>query len=330
MEIKEKSLVLIVDDNSKNLQFLGNVLSEKGYEPILALNGVQALNYIEKEKPDVILLDIMMPEMDGYEVCKILKSKTATKEIPIIFITAKIGEKDIIKGFECGAVDYITKPFNLSELIMRVETHNNLRKAKKKLEEKEKILLKKIEELKKTKSLLKESNEKLSLLSSLDGLTEIPNRRYFDEKMIEEWNRGLRLKSSLAIVMIDIDYFKLYNDNYGHLEGDYCITKVAKALSNSVTRGSDFVARYGGEEFVAILSHTEIEGTFLVANKMLENIISLKIPHSFSKVSDYITVSIGIANLIPTKKLKTNELLKRADEALYKAKNNGRNRIEKF
>jgi diguanylate cyclase (GGDEF)-like protein len=251
------------------------------------------------EPPDLILLDIMMPEMDGYEVCRRLKADFRTKNIPVIFITAMNQEEDETKGLEIGAVDYITKPFSMAIVKARVRTHLELKRHRDMLEN----------------------------LSSLDGLTGIPNRRRFDEMLDTEWRHCLRENVFLSLIMMDIDYFKNFNDNQGHQAGDDCLKKVAMMLASSVRRPMDFVARYGGEEFVAILPKTDADGIAIVAENIRKNIESLLIPHSHSPASDYVTVSLGGAAVVPNTQLSSDILVKAADDALFQAKREGRNCI---
>lgn len=296
---KENPRVLIVDDTPKNIQLLGTLLKED-YQINAANNGLKAIEMVEKVPPDLILLDVMMPEMDGHETCRKLKERDAFKDIPIIFLTAMAQPEDIIKGFELGGVDYITKPFNSLELKVRVKTHIDLRLKTLKLQE----------------------------LSERDGLTMIPNRRRFEESLDNEWRRCLRSTLPISLLMIDIDYFKLYNDNYGHLQGDDCLKKVATAIADTVCRPGDLAARYGGEEFAVILGNTYMEGAKHIAEKIVSNIEKLNLSHERSEVSDRITLSIGISTLIPAKEYTTEKLIQNADDSLYEAKEAGRNQIK--
>ena len=292
-----KPRILIVDDSPENIRILGQAL-KNDYQVSFSISGDHALTIAMSENPpDLILLDIIMTGMNGYEVCRKLKENKISRDIPVIFITAMNHEEDEKLGLEIGAVDYITKPFNMSIVKARVRTHIKL------------------------KQLL----DMLKDLSSIDGLTGIPNRRRFDEVLNDEWRRALREQHSISLVMIDIDCFKAYNDNYGHLAGDDSLRKVAKTLAETVQRPMDFVARYGGEEFTAILPRTNLEGVQHVAEKMRKNIESLNIPHEFSSVARYVTISVGACSLIPLTLMSPSHLIKNADNALYSAKYNGRN-----
>lgn len=299
MNEETKPLILIVDDTPTNIQVLAEAL-RKDYRVRVAGSGKAAFDIIEKlGAPDLILLDVMMPEIDGYEVCRRLKNGAATKNVPVIFVTARSDVEDEEHGLKLGAVDYIAKPFHLPIVAARVRNHINL----------------------KLKTDLLESQ------AMLDGLTNIPNRRRFDEVLDQEWKRAQRSGLPLALIMADIDFFKHYNDNYGHGSGDLCLKKVAEALSMSIERPSDMVARYGGEEFVVILPETEAEGARTIAERFRCNVEAMQLPHKYSDASNVVTVSVGCASLIPAAGIEPDFLLKRADEGLYRAKNSGRNRV---
>lgn len=293
----KKQSILIVDDSEFHRKYLSDILHSQ-YEVRVAKNGETALAIAcSDDPPDVILLDVVMPELDGYEVCKRLKAIEMTSEIPIIFITGKMDVADEILGFELGAVDYISKPFNPIIVKARVNTHMKLKRYR----------------------------DYLESMSYIDGLTKIPNRRKFDEYFELMWSMSLRENKILSIIMIDIDYFKLFNDRYGHQNGDDCLIKVAKQLADTVSRKTDFVGRYGGEEFICILPNTPVENAHMIAEKMRESVMELNIPHENSKVTDIVTISLGVAACIPQKGWKQNSLIERADHALYRAKEVGRN-----
>lgn len=298
-EKPQKHRILIVDDAPENIKILGQVL-KSDHTVSFATNGENALRIARSDiPPDLILLDIMMPGLDGYEVCRRLKADRKTRNIPVIFITAMSEVEDETRGLEIGAVDYITKPFSRAIVKARVKTHLELKRHRDMLEN----------------------------LSSLDGLTGIPNRRRFDEFFDSEWRLAIRESVSLSLIMLDIDYFKEFNDEYLHVAGDDCLRKVAKTLSHSVRRPTDFVARYGGEEFAAVLPRTDISGAKTVADTMRENIKSLSIPHVRSSVMPCVTISAGAATIIPSRKSSSDALIKGADDALYKAKKGGRNQV---
>ncbi|MBS4097135.1 MAG: PleD family two-component system response regulator [Sulfuricella sp.] len=300
MKNNDRPLILIVDDTPTNIQILAEALRTE-YRVKVATSGKTALELADKpeSRPDLILLDVMMPEMDGYEVCRRLKENPATHDIPVIFVTAKSDVTDEEQGLRLGAMDYIVKPFHLAIVKARVENHVNL----------------------KIKTDLLES------LALIDGLTGIPNRRRFDETLESAWKRAQRESTPLALIMTDIDYFKPYNDNYGHGAGDHCLKTVAKALHNSLARPNDMVARYGGEEFVAVLPDTDAEGARQLAERWCAAIAALKLPHRFSAVADHVTVSAGYAALDPVHGQSPKEFLEMADKMLYRAKEQGRNRV---
>ena len=293
-------LILIVDDTPLNIHVLAEALRAE-YRVKVATSGPGALDIAANPdlRPDLILLDVMMPEMDGYEVCRRLKQNPQTQHIPVIFVTAKTDVIDEEQGLSLGAVDYIAKPFHQAIVKARVRNHINL----------------------KLKTDLLES------LALVDGLTNIPNRRRFDEALEQEWKRSTRSGESLALIMADIDHFKAYNDHYGHGGGDQCLKAVAQALAQSIDRAGDIVARYGGEEFVAVMPNTDAAGAQLLAERWRANVAALRLPHGFSSAADHVTISVGYAALKPVIDRAPTELLELADKMLYQAKEQGRNRV---
>lgn len=296
MEFK-KPTILVVDDMTTTLLLLHDLLKDT-YEVKIAKSGTKALEILESPNDiDLILLDIEMPDINGYDVCKRIKNNETIKNIPIIFITGRTSQEDEEYGLNLGAIDYITKPFNNAIVKLRIKNYLNL----------------------------KIKNDMLEKLSMYDGLTNIRNRRYFDETFEKTFSEIKRDKKSLAVLMIDIDFFKPYNDNYGHGQGDETLRKVAKALEKTIKRASDFVARYGGEEFVILLKDINKDGVEAVANNLLNAIRELKITHEFSKIENYVTVSIGVSYYNSSSDITKLELLLKADETLYNVKNSGRN-----
>ncbi len=294
----EKATILIVDDVSENIMILGDLLGDD-YEARFALNGADALATVAQGGVDVILLDVMMPGIDGYEVCRRLKSDDRTMDIPIIFITAKDDVEDEARGLALGAVDYITKPFNAPIVKARVRTHVEL----------------------------KSKTDLLARMAQIDGLTGLANRRRFDEVLDSEWQRAVRVQTWLSLIMLDIDHFKKYNDFYGHPVGDACLQQVACSLETTSTRASDLVARYGGEEFAVLLPGNGPAGALGVAEKIAAGVQALNIEHADSPVSTVVTMSIGIASVVPTSRGSAAQLIASADEYLYAAKQQGRDRI---
>jgi diguanylate cyclase (GGDEF)-like protein len=294
-----KATVLVVDDTPDNLYLLSGLLKDE-YQVKVANSGEKALKIAAEHPPDLILLDVMMPGMDGLEVCRQLKNNPVTDRIPVIFVTAKTEEFEEELGLNLGAVDYITKPFSVPITMARIR--NQIR--------------------------LKQQADLLESIALVDALTHIPNRRRFDEAIEAEWQRAATEKTELSLLMIDIDHFKQYNDHYGHRAGDTCLQSLAGALLAGVTRPGELVARYGGEEFVVILSETGLEGAVQTARRLCQSICDLKLPHAHSAVASFVTVSIGCATMIPSEAANSSKaLFDLADKMLYQAKNSGRNRV---
>ena len=442
-----KGTILLVDDLPENLQLLSNLLTQFGYSIRSVTSGKMALKTLAVKQPDLILLDIKMPDMDGYQVCTAIKANELLRDIPIIFISALDDVFDKVKAFACGGVDYIGKPFHIEEVVARLENQLLIQRQKKALQAEVKkrqeaeavlyqsrtllasvlntsldgiaalqavrhsqtgeiedfrcvvinpvlanvfshsceelignlvfkkfiqpinadifarfiaiveteepleadfyypfgescwfhfvavklgdgfaITVRDITARKKMELELQQANRELQLLAHLDGLTKIANRRCFDEFLAHEWKRLCRTQQPLALLMLDVDYFKPYNDFYGHQSGDDCLTKIAQAVQQIVHRPADLVARYGGEEFSITLSETDLQGAITIAEAIHQAIAVLAIPHSSSMVSKEVTVSIGIVSLIPTPDLSPEYLIHQADQALYLAKQQGRNR----
>lgn len=292
--------LLLVDDEATSINLLADLLEDK-YGVMVANNGEKALALLKEgqiPKPDLILLDIKMPGIDGYEVCRCLKSDPATSEIPIIFVTAQDSDRDEEFGLNLGAVDYITKPFNPAIVKARVRTQLRL----------------------------KRKTDLLEKLSNLDGLTQVANRRCFDENLELQVARHRRNQQPLGLVMLDIDYFKPFNDHYGHGRGDDCLIEVAAALQKTVRRPGDLLARYGGEEFAALLPETDAAGVTKVAEALRAAVEALNYPHAYSEVTDHVTISVGCISQLVAEETPES-LLNQADMALYEAKNQGRNRV---
>lgn len=294
---QNKATVLIVDDQPSNVHLLASLL-KSDYRILTATRGTKALELARGEQPpDLILLDVIMPDLDGYETCRQLKEEEVTRGIPVIFITGLDQDSDEEHGLNLGAADYISKPFNPAIVRARVRNQVNL----------------------------KLRTDMLERISWQDGLTGIPNRRRFDQKLSEEWARAIRHDHALSLLMIDIDHFKLYNDHYGHGAGDDCLRRVARALADLPTRPPDLIARYGGEEFVAILPQTDTEGAARLAERMIAVVRELRIEHAQSEVASVVTLSIGGAtHTQDCPKGSVDELKHAADAALYRAKAGGR------
>ncbi|MBU2549590.1 MAG: diguanylate cyclase [Proteobacteria bacterium] len=297
-----KEKILIVDDNKQNIEILMNLFKSE-YRITAAISAERALKIARSDAPpDIILLDILMPDMDGYEVCRRLKEDEKTRDIPIIFVTAVSEVMDAAKGFNLGAVDYIAKPFHPPIVMARVRLHLDLKHKRELLEE----------------------------YAFIDALTEIPNRRSFDHQALQEWNRARRSGQPLSLLLLDIDHFKEYNDTYGHGQGDQCLIRVAQTIQESLRRAGDLAARYGGEEFAALLPYTDQEEGCDIAWQILKNIEALGFAHQRSPVGDHVTISCGLATALAEDDVTLEQLIEEADQALYKAKRNGRNRVECF
>ncbi len=298
--IKEKQArILIVDDEKMNLKVLADVL-KKEYSLVLARSGVQALKHIyDNTAPDLILLDVMMPDMGGYEVIKHLKEDNKTKDVPVIFVTALDSIEDEEHGLTLGAVDYITKPFSPPIVQMRVRNHLRFVHQYKLLDQ----------------------------LAHLDGLTEIPNRRRFEEVFKKESARAARNGTPLSLAMVDVDFFKQYNDHYGHATGDRALQAIAKTLQKMVKRPADLAARYGGEEFVIILPETDFTAAKSLAEQARQAVAGLRIPHDYSEAADHVSICIGMVTVVLDSSCDPLNMLVQADQNLYHAKQNGRNRV---
>jgi diguanylate cyclase (GGDEF)-like protein len=296
--------ILLVDDSKLIMGFGKSILSKEGYEVSYAPNGHEALEMVSLETPDLILLDVVMPGMDGYEVCKRVKADEKARDIPIIMLTSKGETADKIKGLNLGAVDYITKPFDAGELIARVKTQLRVKELHKALQEK---------------------NRELQELANKDGLTNLYNHRYLQERLIKEIERAKRYNIDLSFVLIDIDHFKHFNDTYGHQTGDV-ILKTLGLILNKTLRESDMAARYGGEEFALILVHTGSN----TAQEAVERLRRTVEAYKFEVDNDHfqVTISLGIASFSQKAIDTAKDLVECADKALYMAKNKGRNRVE--
>jgi len=320
--------ILIVDDNEDIRLAVGAILNPAGYKDIFyAESAEDAFRCLGLDDPtssakeiDLILMDIMMPKVDGIEACMRIKKNSRFSDLPIIMVTGKTEAEDLQMGFSVGAVDYIMKPINKIELLARVSSVLKLKfeTDRRKAREKELVEL--------TRQL-KTANLKLKRLSFLDGLTGVANQRYFKEFLHKEFRHAIRNKKPIALIMVDIDFFKKFNDEYGHQAGDTCLKKVASALNRALKRPSDLLARYGGEEFVAVLPETDSSGAYHVAEKMQSAVSALRIPHARSRANKWVSISAGVSVSFPAEHDAPEDLVSISDEALYKAKREGRNRI---
>jgi diguanylate cyclase (GGDEF)-like protein len=321
--------ILIVDDSKIMRSLFESYLKDEGYKDILlARSAREAFEKLGMYSPssvksdvDLILMDIIMPGMDGIEACKHIKRDERFKDIPIIMVTASKDIANLQLAFAAGAMDYITKPLDKTVLLARVRSALKLKHEMDRRKARE-------EELMEVTRQLEAANQSLRRISSIDGLTGLVNRRHFEELLRREWRRAVKEGSPISFIMIDIDFFKHYNDTYGHLQGDECLKKIALALKGVLKRPGDIIARYGGEEFLAMLVDTDTKGALVVAEKMKSAVEKLAIEHSDSPISNIVTISLGISSAIPRRDLPSSALITEADKALYMAKEEGRNRIK--
>jgi len=295
--IDDSKKVLIVDDEKSNIIALAHFLKHQ-YEIIVAFDGASALEAAEKHVPDIILLDIIMPDMSGFDVIVKLKNSVNTMNIPVIFITGLTSVGDEAKGLSLGAVDYITKPFNKSIVEARIKTHLKMSDYIRTIEK----------------------------LCMMDALTGLPNRRGYVNRMDIEWARAYRLKKPLGLILIDMDYFKDFNDKYGHLQGDILLQLIAEVLCKTINRSTDFTSRWGGEEFVILLPDTDIEGTMKIAEQIRLNVMNTVVTCA-EGVNTSVTASLGVVSVIPGEDNSADSLFAEADKLLYFAKKTGRNRV---
>jgi diguanylate cyclase (GGDEF)-like protein len=331
--------ILIIDHSIPDQEQLKFLLNLGGFfeltftASIAEAFQVLKVDDLESEPPhvDLILIDIFMGGADGVEACKKIKSTERLKDIPIIVVTKGISMENMLTAFEAGAVDYISKPLdNKIELLPRMNSALTLKREMEMRKMREKEILNMAILLEESNRKLQQANEMLKSLATIDELTGVANRRYFNIHYQKEWKRALRARGPLTILMVDIDLFKSFNDIYGHQAGDECLRKIAEALKYVLKRPGDFIARYGGEEFVVLLTDTDQNGAVEVAKMMQHSVFKLAIPHSGTRVSDRITFSAGIGTFIPDQDSDPLYLINAADRALYRAKAEGRNRYAIF
>ncbi|WP_019604346.1 diguanylate cyclase domain-containing protein [Teredinibacter turnerae] len=297
--------ILLVEDSPTLRHATSTYIRNAGHDPILAKSGEEALQIVDTTPVDMIIMDVEMPGLDGFETTRLIREWLGEHWVPIIFVTGLAEDANLREGIDVGGDDYLVKPVNqviLSAKIRAMERILNMRNE------------------------LNRLNEELVQLSQRDSLTGLFNRRTFEEKSTEVWRHATRSQQPVTVILMDIDYFKLYNDEYGHQAGDRCIRMVANALHRCLNRPNDIVARYGGEEFIALLPNTPIEGAQHVTELIRETVEEMHIKHRGSKMSDRVTVSLGSTTTNFTTAIDLNRLISQADRALYEAKNDGRNR----
>ncbi|MDR3254279.1 MAG: diguanylate cyclase [Synergistaceae bacterium] len=298
MAADQKYIILAVDDERSNLVVLNKILSRE-FDVLTAKSGGEALTRVADDRPDLILLDIIMPDMSGFDVLAKLKSSQETRNIPVIIITGLSGEEDEERGFLLGAVDYITKPFKNAIVLARVRTHIQI-----------------VHQIR--------TIERLGLI---DPLTDIANRRSFDDRMEIEWRRSIRENKPISFLMMDVDKFKNYNDTYGHPQGDTLLKTVAGIFASAARRPTDMAARLGGEEFGVLLPDTDLESALVIAETIRSNVESRRVPTVDGKTVTSATISIGVVTATPKDGDLAKDFLTKADQNLYTAKNTGRNRV---
>jgi diguanylate cyclase (GGDEF)-like protein len=292
----ERPRLLVVDDQRVNIQALFQVF-QGDHKLQMATCGEQALALCRSQPPDLVLLDVVMPGMDGFEVCRQLKADDATKDIPVIFVTGHNDEEAETRGLDVGAADFIAKPINPRIVRARV----------------------------KTQLTMKLHSDLLRQWVYIDGLTGVRNRRYFDEHLHSEWARAVRLGAALSVALVDVDLFKRYNDHYGHQAGDECLRRVAAVMNSGLKRPTDLVARYGGEEFGLLLPNTDLDGALQLASQIRQRLLEAQIEHADSSVGPQLTISVGVSTWAPGVVSSAAKLLRTADAQLYLAKSRGRN-----
>ncbi|MDD4911174.1 MAG: diguanylate cyclase [Sideroxydans sp.] len=311
---KNSLKVLVVEDSKVTLKVLSNYLNTMGIdEPLLAETGHQAVEVFKRERPDIILLDAKLPDFDGFDVARRIRKMEGDGEwSAIIFLTAMSKDEDLARGIAAGADDYLTKP--VSEVVFHAKV-----RAMQRLIDMQRSLIDVTRKLDK-------ANAELLRLSTTDALTGIANRRSFDDFLLREWRRCMRVKKPLSVVMLDVDYFKLFNDKYGHQAGDDCLKLVALQIAKAAPRATDMASRYGGEEFMLVLGDTDEGGAMWMADRVRQMVGDLKIKH-YATDSKYVSVSCGVVSVMPDDKMSIEQLLQSVDAALYQAKRGGRDRV---
>jgi diguanylate cyclase (GGDEF)-like protein len=304
----EAARVLMVDDNPRNLQVLGTILKREGYELIVAVDGRQAINAARRTRPDLILMDVMMPVMNGFEACRRIHEDPALRDIPLIFLSARSETGDLLQGFEAGAVDYVTKPFNQAELLARVRTHIELRRSRMALEA--------------AYTELAATHRQLELAARTDPLTGLYNRREMMERITAEVGRFRRNGAVFSLAIADIDEFKPFNDRHGHACGDRVLCAVAERMRDRVRR-QDVAGRWGGEEFLVLLPDTDLEGAVAAAENLRRAVRSTAVRYAGEDLS--VTMTIGVSEFQAN--MDADACLRVADDRLYAGKAAGKNRV---
>ncbi|WP_028453879.1 diguanylate cyclase domain-containing protein [Chitinilyticum litopenaei] len=292
------SYILVVDDQMQNIELLDSLLGEE-FEIRFALDGEAGLRLVQQQAPELILLDVLMPGMDGYTLCALLKDNPVTRDIPVIFLTALASPEEETRGLDAGAADYITKPFTPAVVRARVRNHIELKRAR----------------------------DILLSLSQTDGLTGLANRRFLFDRLASLLPQPEAASHSLGLILADVDDFKRYNDQFGHPAGDLCLQRVAGVLRAALRGQGDLAARYGGEEFCCLLPDATLDTTLAIAERIRHDIEALAMPHCQQAHHPVVTLSLGATFKPAGRNQSLDELLSQADQALYQAKAAGRNRV---
>lgn len=318
--------LLVVDDEKTVRALISSMVEDRDYEVMFAASGEEAWELLQNiTEPVIALVDWIMPGIDGIELCRRIKRQgIKATHIHVIILTVKSDIEDVVIGFDAGADDFLSKPVDSRELSCRLSVGKRILRYQYELEQRNAALQSTTQVLENIMKELAGANERLTALSMLDGLTGIANRRKLDEYMTREWRNARRERSPITFLMIDIDFFKSFNDIYGHLRGDECLKIISSILVDNVKRGGDLVARYGGEEFAMVLPNTDSAGGQAVADNIFAKLEAVKIPHAASAIGPYVTVSMGVATMIPEANSNYTSLIDKADEALYEAKRCGR------
>jgi diguanylate cyclase (GGDEF)-like protein len=306
------SRILIVDDSATIRTGLAAAVRVMKFEPLVAESGEQALEIFAAEQPSLVLLDVNMPGIDGYETARRIRAARPEDWVPIIFLSANEYDQNLERAIECGGDDYLVKPVSTVVLSAKIRALQRLDHMRRKLQD--------------VSNELSAANQRLEAIAQQDGLTGIANRRAFDFLVERHFVEAVRRGEPFSVVLCDVDHFKAYNDHYGHIAGDECLKQVAAALARSCKRAIDVAARYGGEEFALLLPDTPGAGALIVAERARQLVAALGIAHEHSPTAQVVTFSSGIATYSPDRDKASRDLVARADEALYRAKDLGRNR----
>ena len=305
--------VLIVDDSEAIRNYVSECISALGHQSYYAENGIEAVEFVKSNVVDLIMMDVEMPDMDGLEATKEIRKILKDDWVPIVIITSKIDDNAYTEGILAGADAYVLKPIKPLHLQLQIMAMQRIYDTR--------------EKLKFTQQQLLEANQKLLKISLIDELTGLANRRSFDQHLEKQFGLAKREKNPLSVIICDVDFFKNYNDSYGHVQGDDCLRRIAEVIGSVPARPTDMACRYGGEEFTLVLPNTNLQGGLFIAEKTRQAILDANILHKDSKIATQVTLSLGLATYTGQYQ-SGEEITKAADSALYRAKDKGRNRVE--